>query len=95
LYITIGPFQFNTSFRNKYPAIHKRLGYMFALCTITTAVTGGTTMREASELGPWAVGIAPFLSVGSVVALAISIHAARHKNFQTHRRWMLRSAAMG
>lgn len=93
--MAIGPFQFNTAFRNEHPVIHKRLGYTFAVCTIVTAVTGATTMREASELGPIAVGMTPFMSAATLISLAISIHAARHKQFQSHRRWMLRSAAIG
>lgn len=95
LFLAIGPFQFNKAFRNEHPVMHKRLGYTFAACTIITAVTGATTMREASELGPIAVGMAPFMSAGTLVALAMAIHAARCKQFHSHRKWMLRSAAIG
>lgn len=95
LFVAIGPFQFNASFRNKYPVLHKRLGYIFAVCTIITAVTGGTTMTKATELGPVAQAITPFMSIWTLIALSISINAARNKNFQSHRRWIMRSAATG
>lgn len=95
LFVAIGPFQFNTSFRNKHPLVHKRLGYVFAVCTVITAVTGGTTMSRATELGSLVRAISPLMSIGSLTALAISINAARSKKFQSHRRWMMRSAAIG
>lgn len=52
-------------------------------------------MRKDTELGPIAYALTPAMSVGSLVALAISINAARNKKFHSHRRWMLRSAAIG
>lgn len=94
-FVTIGPLQFNPSFRNKFPVAHKRLGYAFAACTVITAVTGGTSMLKATELGPIAVAMTPFMSISTLTALAISINAARNKDFGRHRRWMLRSAAIG
>ena len=39
--------------------------------------------RRLSELGPIAVSKAPFMSPGTLIALAISITAARSKNFQS------------
>lgn len=95
LFVAIGPFQFNASFRNKHPVLHKRLGYTFAACTVVTAVSGGTSlMLKATELGPIAKAVSPFMAVGALVSLAISIASARNKRFQSHRRWILRSAAI-
>jgi len=95
LFVAIGPFQFNASFRNKHPVLHKRMGYLFALCTVATAVTGGTTLAKATEFGAIVRGFSPFMSVWALISLAISIADARNKRFQSHRRWILRSAAMG
>ncbi|KAG0563777.1 hypothetical protein KC19_8G058200 [Ceratodon purpureus] len=95
LFVAIGPFQFNTSFRNNHPVLHKRFGYVFAACTVITAVTGATTMSKVTELPPIVKTLSPFMSIGTLIALTISINAARNKNFQTHRRWMMRSAAIG
>jgi hypothetical protein len=97
VYMVIGPFQFSASFRNKYPVVHKRMGYTFALCTVVVAVTGGTTLRLNGEVEtPMAMPrLSPLLMTpASLVALAISIHAARNKQFERHRRWIIRSAAI-
>lgn len=95
LFVAIGPFQFNTGFRNKHPVLHKRMGYAFAVCTVVTSVSGGLFMPKVSELGPIALGLSPFMAVGSLLALGIAIVDARNKRFQSHRRWMMRSAAIG
>lgn len=96
LFVLIGPFQFNASFRNNHPLAHKRMGYTFALCTVVLAVSGSSPkMLKASKLGPLFRFQAPYMSVGSLVSLAISIACARRKLFQSHRRWILRSAAIG
>lgn len=95
LFMLIGPFQFNPSFRNKNPVFHKRLGYVFVMATIVTAVTGATRMANVSELGPIAVLLSRFMGPLTLIDLAISVNAARKKDFQKHRRYMLRSAAIG
>ncbi|KAG0553742.1 hypothetical protein KC19_12G035700 [Ceratodon purpureus] len=97
LYMIIGPLQFNASFRNKYPTLHKRLGYTFSVCTVVVAVTGGTTLRLNGEIEtPMAMPrLSPlFMTPASLIALVISINAARNKDFERHRRWILRSAAI-
>lgn len=95
LFVLIGPFQFNPSFRNTNPVLHKRLGYVFVAATIVTAVTGATTMPNVSELGPISLLMSRFMGPLTLIDLAISINAARKKDFQKHRRYMLRSAAIG
>jgi len=95
LFVLIGPFQFNPSFRNKNPVLHRWLGYVFVMATIVTAVSGATTMPKVSELGPIALTLSRFMGPLTLIDLAISVNAARKKDFQKHRRYMLRSAAIG
>lgn len=95
LFVLIGPFQFNPSVRNKNPGLHRRLGYVFVMATIVTAVSGATTMPMVSELGPIALTLSRFMGPLTLIDLAISVNAARKKDFQKHRRYMLRSAAIG
>lgn len=68
---------------------------MFVMATIVTAVTGATSMANVSELGPIARMLSRFMGPLTLIDLAISVNAARKKDFQKHRRYMLRSAAIG
>lgn len=74
---------------------HRRLGYVFSLATVILVITGSTTMALDSELGPIAIGLSKVMGPLCLVALVISVNAARNKDVQSHRRWMIRSAAIG
>lgn len=91
----IGPVQFSPSVRNKNPVLHRRLGYVFVGATLVAAVTGATSMANVSELGRIALFMSRIMGPLTVIYLAISVNAARNKDFQKHRRYMLRSAVIG
>lgn len=95
LFLLIAPLQFTPSFRNKYPAIHKRLGYVYAGVAVVIRVSGTTTMVKFTELGPILKGMSRIMGPLFLIILAKAISAARYKDFGNHQQWMLRCAAIG
>jgi uncharacterized membrane protein len=93
-YVVIAPSQFNPKWRNKHLLMHRRLGYVHAFFTVVASITGWMMIKH-SELGPVALGMSRIMSPWSIIALVLSINAARRRDLQSHRRWMLRSAAIG
>lgn len=86
------PFQFWTGLRRRAPRVHRTLGYI----TFTAIVIGGLSALALLPkfLGTpmAALGFATLgtLWIGSAVRAVL---AARARDFETHRRWMLRTAA--
>ncbi|KAI5061385.1 hypothetical protein GOP47_0023890 [Adiantum capillus-veneris] len=95
VYMLVAPFQLNDTLRAGHAQLHRRMGYVFVGASLILAVSGSTTMLIHSEfqsLGRIFMGFAGALNL---LGLALSISAARHKRFQAHRRWMIRSVVMG
>ncbi|KAH8936163.1 hypothetical protein BDL97_17G069800 [Sphagnum fallax] len=93
-YVVVSPLQFNSKWRNKHLLMHRRLGYVYAFFTVVASVTGWMMIKH-SELGPVALGLSRIVSPWCIITLVLSINAARRRDLQSHRRWMLRSAAIG
>jgi uncharacterized membrane protein len=93
-YVVVAPSQFNTKWRNKHLLMHRRLGYVYAFCTVVASITGWMMIKH-SELGPVALGLSRIMAPWCIITLVLSINAARRRDLQSHRRWMFRSAAIG
>ncbi|KAH8936165.1 hypothetical protein BDL97_17G070000 [Sphagnum fallax] len=95
VYLVISPLQFNSTWRNKHLLMHRRLGYVHAFFTVVASITGGWMMVKHSEIGPLGLVLNRIVSPWCIITLVLSINAARRRDVQSHRRWMLRSAAIG
>ncbi|KAH8936168.1 hypothetical protein BDL97_17G070100 [Sphagnum fallax] len=94
VYLVISPLQFNSTWRNKHLLMHRRLGYVHAFFTVVASITGWMMVKH-SESGPLGLVLNRIMSPWCIITLVLSINAARRRDLQTHRRWMLRSAAIG
>ncbi|CAM6038407.1 unnamed protein product [Sphagnum compactum] len=93
-YLVTAPWQFNPKWRNKHLLLHQRLGYVYAFFSVVASITGWMMIKH-SELGPVALGLSRIMSPWCIITLVLSINAARRRDLQSHRRWMLRTNAIG
>jgi uncharacterized membrane protein len=93
--LMIGPVQFSSRIRGRYPRFHRILGRVYVSCVFIAAPIGiimaththpperiRTTVTIALQSGAW------FLTT------AAAFLAARNRHIQQHREWMVRSYAI-
>jgi uncharacterized membrane protein len=95
LFMILGPLQFVTGIRAKYPQIHRWSGRVFLVCS---AIVGLSGLRLA--LGKTIGGFdekAAILLFGTffLIALSKALWHALRREFALHREWMLRGYAIG
>lgn len=88
----VGPFQFNSVIRRRWPSIHRRLGYTFFPAAIGAGVTAimitvinpgrFTTLNYLSN---WAFG--GWLAATAVMALVM----IKRRQIRRHQRWAIRT----
>lgn len=96
--MAIGPFQFISSFRKKYPALHRTMGKIY-LVSVTFSMFAGlgylakTPFSEVFSGTPFAIGL-----VGLHVLVLFSAYKAyaaiRQRNISTHQNWMAMNYAL-
>lgn len=88
--LIVGPWQFRARLRDRYLAIHKRLGRIYCL-----AVVGGwiTSLPLAVHAQTGVVASIGFVALGAVwiITTAAAYIAVRQVRVQSHRDWMIRS----
>lgn len=95
LFMTLGPLQFITKLRTRYPSLHRWSGRIFLSASAVLGVAG-----LSMALGPTVGGVdekAAILLFGSFFLIALSKafwHALR-REFGRHREWMIRGFATG
>lgn len=93
LALMVGPFQFVSSWRRLWPRLHRGLGYAYA-GSIAISGTGGLLLSFGSFGGLTThVGFG-FLAVLWLSFTALAVWHARHRRFERHRQWMVRSFAL-
>lgn len=90
--LIIGPFQFSTSFRNRYLKIHRTLGKIFiiaiiigAFCAIYMSFTVAPQVNVS-----WSISLFVLALVWLVSAL-MAYRMIRLKRIPQHREWMIRT----
>jgi len=91
--LAIGPFQFINKFRSRKPELHRFIGKIYII-----AVLAGALFGFVSALNSWA-GLQTQTGFGlvSILWFASALTAwksARARQFEDHRRWMIRNYAM-
>ena len=93
LTLLAGPWQFNAALRGRVPRVHRTMGLLY-LVGVLVGGTAGAVIALGSSAGP-AAGIA-FLTLGAtwVVVTVVAYLKVRAHDYESHRRWMLRSFAL-
>lgn len=88
----VGPFQFNSVIRRRWPSAHRRLGYTFfpaaigaGITAIMITVINPTRYTTLNYLSNWAFG--GWLTATAVVALVM----IRRRQIRSHQRWAIRA----
>jgi hypothetical protein len=92
--ILIGPLQFVSGLRNKYPHIHRFTGKVYlvsvliaSICAILLAVNDNIRTRHEIIFGTGMLGLAS----SWLVTTGMAFWAVKSRNFVQHREWMVRS----
>ena len=90
--ILIGPFQFSSTFRNRYLKVHRTMGkiYLIAIligstCAFYMSFTVATNFNNA-----WSIALF-FLAVPWLLTTLMAYRMIRLKRITQHREWMIRS----
>ena len=88
----VGPFQFNTVIRRRWPRVHRMLGYVFfpaaiggGITAILITVINPTRYTTLNYLSNWAFG--GWLTATAVMALVM----IRRRQIRSHQRWAIRA----
>jgi uncharacterized membrane protein len=90
--LLIGPFQFWTDKTGRRRSWHKIVGRVYVVCCLLSAPAGFILGLGASA-GPLAQAGFVSLAVVWFVVTAMGYWTARNRQFEAHRRWMIRSYA--
>ncbi|MCB0396801.1 MAG: DUF2306 domain-containing protein [Flavobacteriales bacterium] len=86
--------QFSKGLRRKYPALHRKAGWLYAGVIILLAGPSGLVIGIYAN-GGWPSRLAfCMLAVLWVVFTLFAIITARKRDMVAHRRWMIRSFAL-
>lgn len=98
VYLLLGALQFSAPLRQKFPKYHRRAGRLAVLAG-TMAALSGMWMTETFPAEPAnpSVFYGFRMIFGSLwlVCLACGLLSALHRNFKSHRKWMMRAYAIG
>jgi uncharacterized membrane protein len=93
LALLVMPFQFWTKLRIRRPGVHRWIGRTYVLAVLLGGVSG-MLMATRTITGP-ASGIGFFILAALWLTItAIALYHAVNRNIETHKRWMIRSAAL-
>jgi hypothetical protein len=87
--LVVGALQFSTRLRQRFPALHRRLGRLY-LAGVSISGPVAVYLQITHGLLSMATETAVQASVWVLTALMAFV-AARNRNFEVHRQWMMRS----
>lgn len=90
--LVLGAFQFSTRLRQRHPAVH-RLGGRFYIAGVLVAAPVAIYLAFTHALPIMSVETAAQASVWGLTTL-MALLAARNRNFEVHKQWMMRSYAI-
>lgn len=93
LALAAGAFQFRKSIRERRPAIHRALGYVYVTSCLLGAISGFVLALYSPSGHIAAVGFA-LLALGWIATTSAAWHAIRLRRMAEHQRWMIRSYAL-
>lgn len=94
LALILGPFQFSSRLRAKWPKVHRWLGRIYLGVAVAVGGAAGLYMSYHAFGGPVAkLGFAG-LALAWLYTGAKAYSAARNRDFRAHRHWMIRNLAL-
>jgi uncharacterized membrane protein YozB (DUF420 family) len=98
LFSVLGPLQFASGFRRRWPAWHRIAGRFLVMCGLLVPLTGlWMTLFYAPPDNSGALLLVSRIVFGSamVVSIVLGLAAILRRNIQGHRRWISRGYALG
>lgn len=96
IFLVLGPLQFISVIRARWPKFHRWSGRVFVLSGLVTAVTAITINMVFPPVGGLFKSIAvTIFSIAQIVTLLVALRAILHRDIATHRAWMIRAFAIG
>ena len=95
IYLVIGLLQFNISFRNKFIGLHRLLGKIFILLTLTAGASAIILVLFVPFSGP--LESIPVFLFATIMLYSIyrAYKHIRKKEIMQHKAWMLKTYAIG
>ena len=92
--LLLAPFQFWQGLRNRFPLVHRTMGYVIVTCLILLAVTGLAVSVVYPFAGP--TGMVPNLvwMTGILFCVGMAVTRIRKRDVVRHQAWMTRAIAM-
>lgn len=91
--LAIGPFQFLSSLRKRWPRLHRLLGRTYLLAILFSGLSG-LWLAFYTVGGFAATSGFLVLSIGWLLTGSLALRAALRRDFAAHRAWMMRSYAL-
>jgi uncharacterized membrane protein len=88
------PIQFSSRIRNRYPAFHRAIGYVYFVGVLITAPLGMFVARTLSS-NPVSYTISWVHGGSWLLCTLIAIKLVRNGDIARHREWMMRSYSWG
>lgn len=95
IFLTLAPFQFSSSIRNRYLRFHRWSGRVLVLVALPVGLSGLLLGALFPFGGPVAASAAFVAGVFFLVALIRAFIAIRHRDVARHREWMIRMFSIG
>jgi uncharacterized membrane protein len=95
VFLFLGPLQFSSSIRRRYPALHRWCGRLLMLLAVLTGVSGlyfGLFVPFSGRAEATVIALVGVLLLGSIARAYVAI---RRYEVERHREWMIRAFALG
>lgn len=96
IFLMLGPLQFISGIRTRWPVVHRWVGRLFVVSGLITAVSAIILNLVFPPVGGVFKSMAVYVfSVALFVSLLIALRAILRREIMRHRAWMIRSFAIG
>lgn len=93
LALLLAPLQLVGAIRQRWPALHRLVGWLYVLAVLLAGVAG--LMLAPRAQGGWATGASfLLLALSWLTCTGLAVWHAVRRKVEAHRRWMLRSIAL-
>jgi len=95
LFILLGPLQFVRRLRTRYPRVHRWMGRVFVFSSLIIGVSALAMSAQMSIGGRIETAATTFFGIVFLFDLTKAFLAIRQRRVAEHRRWMIRTFAIG
>lgn len=96
LFLLLGPLQFISSLRARWPKLHRWTGRVFIVSGLITGITAIVINAIFPPVGGLFKSVAVYIfSLALIASLIIALRAILRRDITRHRAWMIRAFAIG